>query len=81
VSEFNFQVISPAGKEFDRQVNSAVFPGAEGQLGVRAGHAPLLTVTRPGKISYLIKDEWHSLKLDTEAVLLVNSNRVLLLTQ
>lgn len=45
---FHLDVVSAEGKLFSGRVQSAQVSGSEGELGLRHGHAPLLTAIKPG---------------------------------
>ena len=47
---FPLKVISPSEVKVDAQVKSVEIPGAEGDFGVLAGHAPFFSMLRPGVI-------------------------------
>jgi F-type H+-transporting ATPase subunit epsilon len=48
---FRLSIITPAAIKFDGDVEIVVAPGAAGDLGVLANHAPLLTTLRTGIVS------------------------------
>jgi F-type H+-transporting ATPase subunit epsilon len=48
---FRLSIITPAAVKFDGDVEIVVAPGAAGDLGVLANHAPLLTTLRTGIVS------------------------------
>ena len=48
---FHLSVITPASIKFEGEVDIVVAPGASGDLGVLANHAPLLTTLRTGVVS------------------------------
>jgi F-type H+-transporting ATPase subunit epsilon len=48
MSTFRFDLVSPEKLLFSGEVNQVDVPGAEGEFGVLAGHAPLVTTLRPG---------------------------------
>lgn len=50
-AKFHLQIVSPAQSVIDAEVNLVEIPGAEGDFGVLAGHAPLISMLRPGVIS------------------------------
>ena len=62
---FKFSLLCPRGKVVDGDVDSIVAPGHNGDLGVLAGHAPLLCalrrgitqVTREGKAQFFVTGE------------------------
>ena len=45
---FPFELASPARLVFSGEVEQVDVPGAEGDFGVLAGHAPLIAALRPG---------------------------------
>jgi F-type H+-transporting ATPase subunit epsilon len=47
---YKLEIVTPEKKAYSEQVEFAVFPGSEGELGVLAGHAPLLSRLDPGVI-------------------------------
>ncbi|XMR53502.1 F0F1 ATP synthase subunit epsilon [Escherichia coli] len=52
---FHLDVVSAEGKLFSGRVQSAQVSGSEGELGLRHGHAPLLTAIKPG----LVRSDQH----------------------
>src|ERR1700687_3272585 len=48
MATFPFELASPARLVFSGEVEQVDVPGAEGDLGVLAGHAPLIAALRPG---------------------------------
>src|SRR5690348_5780963 len=44
----HFELVSPEKLVFSGDVNQVDVPGAEGDFGVLAGHAPMVTTLRPG---------------------------------
>lgn len=45
---YHLSILSPAGKAFEGEVEAVVVPGREGQLGVLAGHTPMIAALKPG---------------------------------
>jgi F-type H+-transporting ATPase subunit epsilon len=45
-----FELVSPEKLLFSQPVDMVVVPGGEGNFGVLAGHAPMITTVRPGVI-------------------------------
>src|ERR1700744_707739 len=45
---FHFDLVSPEKLAFSGEVDQVDIPGAEGDFGVLAGHAPVVAVVRPG---------------------------------
>src|ERR1700679_1701411 len=49
-AQFQFELVSPEKLILSKQVMLVTVPGGEGDFGVLAGHAPLITTVRPGVI-------------------------------
>jgi F-type H+-transporting ATPase subunit epsilon len=50
MANFHFDLVAPEKLLFAGEVDQVDLPGSEGDLGVLAGHAPLVTTLRPGII-------------------------------
>jgi len=48
MATFHFDLVSPEKVLFSGEVNQVDLPGSEGDFGVLAAHAPLVTTLRPG---------------------------------
>ncbi len=48
MATFHFDLVSPERMLFSGEVEQVDVPGAEGDFGVLAGHAPFITTVRPG---------------------------------
>ena len=48
MATFHFDLVSPEKLLFSSEVTQVDIPGAEGDFGVLAGHAPIVTSMRPG---------------------------------
>jgi F-type H+-transporting ATPase subunit epsilon len=48
MATFHFELVSPEKLLFSGEVEQVDVPGAEGDFGVLAGHAPFVTTLRPG---------------------------------
>ena len=48
MATFHFDLVSPEKLLFSGEVEQVDVPGSEGDFGVLAGHAPLMTTLRPG---------------------------------
>src|ERR1700704_6626588 len=48
MATFHFDLVSPENLLFSGEVDQVDVPGAEGDFGVLAGHAPFVTTVRPG---------------------------------
>ena len=51
MAELHFEFVSPERVLFSGEVDQVDLPGAEGDLGILAGHAPLVTTLRPGIVT------------------------------
>jgi len=47
----HFELVSPAKLLFSGDVASVTIPGTEGEMGIFAGHAPVLSTLRPGVVT------------------------------
>jgi F-type H+-transporting ATPase subunit epsilon len=50
---FHFEFVSPERVLFSGDVEQVDLPGAEGDMGILAGHAPLVTTLRPGIVTVI----------------------------
>jgi F-type H+-transporting ATPase subunit epsilon len=48
MATFHFDLVSPEKLAFSGEVDQVDVPGAEGDFGVLAGHAPVVAAVRPG---------------------------------
>ena len=48
MATFHFDLVSPEKLAFSGEVDQVDIPGAEGDFGVLAGHAPVIAAIRPG---------------------------------
>jgi F-type H+-transporting ATPase subunit epsilon len=48
MTTFQFDLVSPEKLLFSGKVEQVDVPGSEGDFGVLAGHAPLISILRPG---------------------------------
>ncbi len=46
----HFELVSPARLLFSGAVSSVQIPGSEGEMGIMAGHSPVLATLRPGVV-------------------------------
>ena len=51
MATFHFDLVSPERIMFSAEVDQVDVPGAEGDFGVLAGHAPLVAQLRPGLLT------------------------------
>ena len=57
---FSLAVVTPEGSAFEGEAERLVVPGAAGEIGVLARHAPLVAMLRAGEIRIKSGDEWQS---------------------
>ena len=50
MASFHFSLVAPERELFAGEVDQVDAPGAEGDFGVLAGHAPFMTTLRPGEV-------------------------------
>lgn len=55
-SKFELSIVSAEKEIFNGDVVSVRVTGIDGELGVYAGHTPLLTSIKPGMVKYTLKD-------------------------
>lgn len=55
-SQFELNIVSAEEKIFSGSVVSVRVTGVDGELGVYAGHTPLLTSIKPGMVKYTLQD-------------------------
>ena len=51
MAQFQFELVSPEKLMISEKVAMVTVPGGEGEYGVLAGHAPMITTLKPGVIS------------------------------
>jgi F-type H+-transporting ATPase subunit epsilon len=51
MADLHFELVSPERLVRSGPVHMVVVPGAEGDFGVLAGHAPMMSTIRPGEIA------------------------------
>ncbi|PSJ41255.1 F0F1 ATP synthase subunit epsilon [Zobellella taiwanensis] len=52
---FHLDIVSAEERLYSGSVSAVTVSGSEGELGIRYGHAPLLTAIRPGLVQYVTK--------------------------
>ncbi len=57
---FSLAVVTPEGSAFEGEAERLVVPGAAGEIGVLARHAPLVAMLAAGEIRIKAGDEWQS---------------------
>lgn len=53
MATFHFDLVSPEKMAFSGEVDQVDVPGAEGDFGVLAGHAPVVAAVRPGILTVM----------------------------
>jgi F-type H+-transporting ATPase subunit epsilon len=56
MATFHFDLVSPEKMAFSGEVDQVDIPGAEGDFGVLAGHAPVVAAVRPGILTIIRGD-------------------------
>ena len=56
---FHVEVVTPYESFFDGDVEMAIVTGTDGELGVLAGHTPVVVALAPGEIRLLVDGVWH----------------------
>jgi F-type H+-transporting ATPase subunit epsilon len=57
---FSLSVVTPEGSVYEGEAERIVVPGAAGEIGVLARHAPLVAMLRAGEIRIRSENEWQS---------------------
>jgi F-type H+-transporting ATPase subunit epsilon len=57
---FDLSVVTPEGAVFEGEAQMLIVPGAGGEIGVLARHAPLVAMLKAGEIRVLARSEWQS---------------------
>jgi F-type H+-transporting ATPase subunit epsilon len=55
---FDLSVVTPEGAAFEGEANMIVVPGAAGEIGVLARHAPLVAMLKSGETRIRVGDAW-----------------------
>jgi F-type H+-transporting ATPase subunit epsilon len=57
---FDLSVVTPEGTAFEGEAQMLIVPGAAGEIGVLARHAPLVAMLKAGEIRVRAQGEWQS---------------------
>jgi len=57
---FDLSVVTPQGNVFEGEAQMLIVPGAAGEIGVLARHAPLVAMLKAGEIRVKANGEWQS---------------------
>jgi len=72
------EIVTPERRIFDAEVDSVTVPTASGEAGIMPQHAPLISVLKPGILTYSIKGVSSKLAVSSGFVE-VNSDKVAVL--
>ncbi len=61
IHTFDLSVVTPEGAAFEGEAEMVIVPGAAGEIGVLARHAPLVAMLKAGEIRIKAGKEWQSL--------------------
>ena len=59
MAEFELEITTPERQFLKEPVQMVILPGENGELGVMAGHAPLVLVLKSGTVRIKQNDEWR----------------------
>lgn len=76
---FHLDIVSAEEKLFSGRVKTMQISGCEGQLGIRHGHAPLLTLIKPGRVAFTLQDDNESIIYISGGILEVQPETVTVL--
>ncbi len=57
---FSLSLVTPEGAAFEGEAERLIVPGAAGEIGVLARHAPLVAMLRAGEIRIRTAGEWQT---------------------
>ena len=57
---FSLSLVTPEGAAFEGEAERLVVPGAAGEIGVLARHAPLVALLRAGEVRIKAGGEWNA---------------------
>lgn len=57
---FDLSLVTPEGAAFEGEAEMVIVPGADGEIGVLARHAPLVAMLKAGEIRVKAAGEWQS---------------------
>jgi F-type H+-transporting ATPase subunit epsilon len=56
-NSYTLDVVTPERIMLSERVTQTIAPGADGELGIQANHAPLMTSLTPGEVRVTLADE------------------------
>jgi F-type H+-transporting ATPase subunit epsilon len=59
VRTFELSVVTPEGAAWEGEAEMVIVPGASGEIGVLARHAPLVAMLKSGEIRVKARNEWQ----------------------
>src|ERR671925_68500 len=57
---FDLSVVTPEGSVFEGEAQMLIVPGAAGEIGVLARHAPLVAMLKAGEVRVRAEGSWQS---------------------
>ena len=57
---FDLSLVTPDGAAFEGEAEMVIVPGADGEIGVLARHAPLVAMLKAGEIRVKSSGQWQS---------------------
>ena len=57
---FDLSLVTPEGPAFEGEAEMLIVPGASGEIGVLARHAPLVAMLKAGEIRVKSQGEWQA---------------------
>lgn len=60
VRTFDLSLVTPEGAAFEGEAEMLIVPGASGEIGVLARHAPLVAMLQAGEIRVKAAGEWQA---------------------
>ena len=57
---FDLSVVTPEGAAFEGEAEMLIVPGAAGEIGILARHAPLVAMLRAGEIRIKANGDWEA---------------------
>ena len=76
---FHLDIVSAEERLFSGRVKTMQISGSEGQLGIRHGHSPLLTLMKPGTVRFVLQDNTEKVMYISGGILEVQPEKVTVL--
>ena len=80
MQKLTLSIVTPEKQLISEEADQIIVPGTEGDLGILYDHAPILTLLRPGQLSYEIEGKTVVLVV-SGGYLEVTDNRVTVLAE